>query len=124
MEFKEILNTPDKTSEFDPKDVSDNKVWAILSYCFIVVIVAIIAKKDSPYVKYNANQGLVVFLLMLASSILGTVLGMIPFIGWLFSIIFWLVNIALTLLEVFGIVNSAMGKAKELPFLGKIKLLK
>lgn len=122
------MNTPDKTSEFDPKDVSDNKVWAILSYCFIVVIVAIIAKKDSPYVKYNANQGLVVFILMVISSILGSVLGLIlggiPVVGFLVSLIFWLVDIALTLLEVFGIVNSAMGKAKELPFLGKIKLLK
>lgn len=122
---KEIINnTPDTTGEFDEKDIQDNKVMALLSYVSWLVLVPIFAAKDSKFARYHANQGIV---LAIAEIIVWVALGIlsgIPFIGWLFSIIMWLFNIAVFAYAVLGVINVLNGKAKELPYVGKYRILK
>ncbi len=50
----------DHTREFDAKDISDNKVFAMSIYLLGVfgIIVALIASHDSPYVAFHVRQGL------------------------------------------------------------------
>lgn len=107
---KELNNTPDHTAEFDSADIENNKVMAILAYLGILVLVPIFAAKESPFARFHSNQGLIL-------CIVGIVLGFIPIIKW-FAWIFELV------FAVLGIMNAAKGLAKELPFIGKFKLLK
>ena len=42
----------------------------------------------------------------------------------IFSVITWAVGILIIVLAIIGIINAVQGKAKELPIIGKIKILK
>lgn len=123
-----IANTPDSTDQFDRQDVEQNKVMAILAYIGILVLIPIFAAPKSKFARYHANQGLVLFL---AEVIFGfayaIVSGVLLAISWrlafLVSLIgvLWLTFVALMIV---GIVNAAGGKAKELPVIGRIRILK
>ncbi len=111
----DLNNTPDSTDQFDPQDIEKNKVMALFAY--IIFLIPLLAAKDSPFARFHTNQGLILFIGALATS----VVAMIPFIGWIVSSI---AAVAVTVLSVIGIINAAGGKAKELPLIGKFKLLK
>ena len=109
-----INNTPDTTGDFDPNDVKNNKVMAVLAYFGILVLIPILAAKDSPFARYHANQGLLLFILDIIVIILGKIVGILGTIGGLIVFILFII----------GIVNAAQGRAKELPVIGKLRLLK
>jgi len=50
----------DHTNEFSPKDISDNKVIAMLPYLMgsIGIIIALLASKESPYAYFHVRQAL------------------------------------------------------------------
>ena len=79
--FNEFNNTADTTNEYDPADIENNKVMAVLAYFGILVLIPIFAAKESKFARFHANQGLV---LWLAGIILG-VIGVIPIIGTIIS---------------------------------------
>lgn len=111
---------------FDPKDVQDNKAMGVLSYIGFLVLVPLLAAKGSPFARFHANQGLVLFIAELAVSIvlgiLGAILGFF-WIGWLVRILSSLCGILFLVFSILGIVNAAGGKAKELPLIGHIRLI-
>lgn len=116
-EVKEALVTPDTTASFDPEDINKNKIFAILAYFGILVLVPIFAAKDSKFAKFHANQGLLLFI----AEIAGSVISIIPILGTLVSFV---VSIACFALAIIGIINAAKGEAKELPIIGKYEILK
>lgn len=123
-----IFDTPDTTSSYQESDIADNKVMAVLSYLWILVLIPILAAPNSPYARFHASQGLTLLLVDIAwgvvSGILSFILGFIPVINLLWGIIVWLVGIALFVMTILGIVNAVQGKAKELPLIGSIRILK
>jgi hypothetical protein len=50
------------------KDVEDNKLISILCYFGILLLIPLLTKPDSQFVKFHSNQGLVLFLLFLISG--------------------------------------------------------
>lgn len=126
--FEAVFNTPDTTSEYDPKDVSDNKGLSVLAYIGILVLIPIFAAKNSKFARFHSNQGLVLLIadvaVSIVSGILTKILGGIIVIGTIVSLVCSLAGLALLALAILGIVNAAQGKAKELPLIGSIKLLK
>ena len=123
-----LNDTPDYTAEMDQQDINDNKIISILSYISILVLIPIFAVPGSKFTRFHANQGLLLFVLEIALGIVKIVLGTIlAVISWrLASIVNILVilDIAFLVLAVIGIVNAANGVAKELPIIGKFKILK
>ena len=113
--FNEFNNTADTTSEYDAQDIEKNKVMAVLAY--ILFFIPLLAAKDSKFARFHTNQGLVLFL----GGIIASVAAVIPVIGWIIAPIAGLV---ITVLAVIGIINALNGKAKELPVIGKFKILK
>ena len=113
--FNEFNNTADTTAEYDAQDIEKNKVMAVLAY--ILFFIPLLAAKDSKFARFHANQGLVLFL----GGIIASVVAVIPVIGWIIAPIAGLV---ITVLAVIGIINALNGKAKELPVIGKFKILK
>jgi len=112
----------------DPADVEKNKVMAILAY--IIFLVPLLAAKDSPFARYHTNQGLVLFLVIIASfialGILNVILGFIlPAIGCCVGSVLSLAFVggALTL-AIMGILNVVKGQMKPLPLIGGIKIIK
>ena len=110
-----LNNTKDTTDQFDKDDIEKNKAMGLLAY--ILFFIPLLAAKDSPFARYHANQGLVLFLCGLISS----VLWIIPIVGWIIAPI---LSIVITVLAVIGIINALNGKAKDLPIIGKFKILK
>ena len=110
-----LNNTADITDQFDKDDIEKNKVMGLLAY--ILFFIPLLAAKDSPFARYHANQGLVLFL----AAILSSVILIIPILGWIIAPI---LSIVITVLAVIGIINALNGKAKELPMIGKFKILK
>ena len=119
-----LLNTKDFTEEFEQEDIASNKVMGILAYLSWLVLIPLFAAKESKYARFHVNQGIVLAIVEIISWVVFGLLGSIPGIGWLFSIIGWLVSLACLGLAVFGIINVANGKAKELPLIGGIRILK
>lgn len=90
-----------------------NTAMAIIAY--IIFFIPLLTKdKDDPFVKYHVKQGLTLFL---ASVIVWMVVQIIPIIGPLF--IGPLLNVAIIVLLVLGIINAANGVEKPLPLIGQ-----
>lgn len=112
----EILNkTPDLTEQFDKEDIEKNKMMALLAY--IIFLIPLLAAKDSPFARFHTNQGLVLFIVGVISGFI----WIIPILGWIVGA---LLNVAVCVFAVIGIINTLNGKAKELPLIGKFRLLK
>lgn len=88
----------------------DKKVTGIVAYItWIGLLIAFIAG-DKEGAKFHLNQALVVW-------IAGLICGFIPLVGWIGSL-FCLVC------AIIGLISAINGTEKEVPLLGKIKLLK
>jgi uncharacterized membrane protein len=113
--------------EVDAEDAENNKIFGILAYLSILWIVPLVVAKDSPFAKYHANQGLVLFIVEIALyivlQIITTLLLMIPGLG-IFAMFLSLVWLGVIILLIIGIINAAAGKCVPLPIIGKFKLLK
>ena len=124
-----LNNTADTTADFDKADIEQNKVMGILAYLSWLVLIPIFAAKDSKFARYHANQGLVLAITEVAWWIVTAILNAILYaiswrLGVLVGTLLGLVNLVFLVLLVLGIVNAANGKAKELPVIGKFKILK
>ena len=107
----------DYTAQFDPADIEANKVMAFLGY--ILFLIPMLAAKESRFAQFHANQGLI---LLLAGIIVGTAGSIIPVLGWF--LILPIGCVAVAILGIIGILNALGGKAKDLPLIGKYRLLK
>jgi uncharacterized membrane protein len=103
---------------------------AILAYLGILVIIPIAAAKNSKFATYHANQGLILliaeFILSAAASVSSAFFGLlnIGFFIALYHITVWPLSLLLLALVILGIFNAASGKARELPVIGRFRLLK
>lgn len=138
---KSLNNTADETAHHDPADIQANKVMGILAYIGPLVFVPMFGAKGSRFARFHANQGLISFILNVGYGIVHFILTLIlqaifP-LEWvsLFSVsrgaiynilatVLGLLWIPLAAIAVLGIINAANGKAKELPLVGKFKILK
>ncbi len=121
-------NAPvDSTSDFDAKDIEANKVMSILAYLGILVLVPIFAAKESKFARYHANQGLILCIASVVYGITYSILSSILLaISWrLYAVVSVLgfLSLVFLVLCIIGIVNAASGKAKELPVIGKFRIL-
>lgn len=121
--------------EIDPaKDAQQNKAMAVLAYIIFFIPLVTGDHRKSPFVKFHANQGTVLFLAMLAFGILYGILNAL-LISLLFSVGGWGIwSIITTILGllwlvpaifcILGIVHAVKGEKKPLPLIGRINLIK
>ncbi|NLA85657.1 MAG: hypothetical protein GX854_14365 [Clostridiales bacterium] len=93
-----------------------NKTMAALSY--LLFFLPLITCPESQFAKFHANQSLI---LLITAVIGNTILGIIPFIGWVLMPFF---GICIFILWIIGLLNALKGKAAQLPVIGKITILK
>jgi len=101
---------------YTAEDIEKNKVVAALAY--ILFFLPFVACPDSAFGKFHANQGLILLIVGVVGSV---ILGMIPIIGWMILPIF---SLLMLLVGIIGLVGALNGKAKELPIIGKYKIIK
>jgi Protein of unknown function (DUF1113). len=140
--FVGINNTADTTADFDASDIASNKLFAVLSYFGLLFLVPLFAAPNSKFAKFHANQGIILCIVTVAWTIVSMILGFVLALifpiqryTWSYTadrgVIYTIVSVILNLiwiipavLVVLGIYNAATGKAKELPIIGKFKILK
>lgn len=114
---------------FNEQEVKKNKAMGVLSYLGILVFIPIIAgDKRSQYVRFHANQGLVLFITNVIVDLLDGrwVYGLHSLlnVGAVFETVFDVLGFVLFILMIVGIVSACKGERRELPGIGKIKILK
>lgn len=95
-----------------PEPMQKNTLMAVLSYIGILVIVPFLSAKDDPFVKYHIKQGLVLLIIEVAVWFLSMMV-------WMFWPILQIINLAVVILSIIGIINAVKGLEKELPLVGK-----
>lgn len=101
------------TEEVKASVPDNSKVMAALAYIGPLVIVSYIVGKDNPFVKFHIKQGLVLLVIEVALWFLG---GML----WAFLPLLGLINLALLVLAIIGIMNAVNKKEQELPLVGSL----
>ena len=125
-----ILDMPDTTSYFSRSDIKSNRLMAVLSYLSVLVLIPVFAAKNSPYARFHASQGVNLLILSvlwaIVSGIIGAIVGAIGAVvlSVLWGIVFWVITIALVLMMVIGILGALQGRARELPLIGDVRILK
>ncbi len=109
----------DHTNEFDPQDIADNKLFAVLPYLFSCIVGIFVGMyvKDSAFVKFHLKNAIRLDI----ATVLTIILCVVPFIGWIAAIVCGLI---LEVVEIIAIVWVFQGKAKELPIISSIGFLK
>ena len=141
--IKKLNDTADTTADYDKTDIENNKILSLFSYLGLLFLIPLLAAPNSKYARFHTNQGIILFIVNLIVSIVTGILGAIvtlttalgsiagdlgAAIGAILGIVVGLIGSALGLVififAIIGIVNAVTGKAKELPLIGKIRILK
>jgi len=95
----------------EDKEIQEGKIFALISYLWILCLVPLLLKKENKFAMFHAKQGLVLFICEIALWII----GIIPILGWLISIVGSLICGILSLV---GIIQALMGNYWKIPVLG------
>lgn len=112
-----------------PNQAQTKKGMAILAYFGILVLIPLLTAKQDPFARYHTNQGLVLFLVSVISSVLSNVLTTLLIdisstAVLIISGIFGILALVWFVFSIIGIVHAAKGQTKPLPLIGGIRLLK
>ncbi len=125
QKLNELNNTADYTAQQDSMDVDKNRLFCILCYIGILVLIPMFAgDKNSRYTRFHTSQGFTLFVCEVCCSIVFGILGLIPGVRIVGIILSSVAGLCWFILMIIGIVNTYNGNAKELPIIGKIHLLK
>jgi uncharacterized membrane protein len=102
---------PAPVAQSSAPTIEKNTVMGVLSYLGPLVLIPLLTEKNDPFVKYHVKQGLVLFVIEVATWL---VLDM--FRLWMLSD---LINLGCLVLTVIGIINVVKGEQKELPLVGQ-----
>lgn len=110
----------------DQKDVADNKVMAYFAYIF--VLVPLLVERNSKFVRYHTNQGLVLAIVGVVYVIAARILSSLLFaVSWRLALsgagIFGLLGWVFVAWGIIGIIHVYKGETKPLPLIGGIKIL-
>ena len=112
---------------YDMKDIEENKVFAFFSYLGFLFIIPLIARPDSRFCKFHVNQGIILCITEAIVGALCAALELAMVTAGLVTIIELMttaLDILTACLAIYGIVNALTGKVKELPVIGKFRILK
>ena len=105
------------------------KIISIIAYLVPLWIVGLFVEKDDPDVKFHVNQGVCLTIVSVASGIVLGILAnvfifVLPGLFFIYSILSYVVYLAIFVLVVLGCMNAYKGEQKELPFIGGFKIIK
>ena len=96
----------------DP-EIQEGKFFAAVGYLAVLCFVPLLLKKENRFAQFHGKQGLVLFILEVAASILKAV----PALG---DIVFTLAFVVLGILSLVGIVKVLMGEYWEMPVIQEV----
>lgn len=127
MNKKNTAGFSEASEIFEEEDIRQNKTMAGLAY--ILFFLPLIVCKDSKFGRFHANQGLLLLILSVAGyiaiSIVTTILATITWrlFGFI-SLLYSIYGLFILAVAIYGLVNGLNGKAKELPIIGKFRIIR
>ena len=132
---EKIINTKNEATKFTSDEVLKYKTDAVISYIPFISLYYIITSKykKSNYLHFHTNQGLsltvctiiVFFVTKILCSLFAVDGGFgREFVPGIIEFICYILYVILAFLIGFGILNTTNGQSKELPLIGKYRLLK
>ncbi len=101
-------------SEPTPSSSKNTSMAAVAYFLFFVPLLT--DAKDDPFVKYHVKQGLLLLILGIIVSIFNSIIGRIPFIGWIVSFV---LGVGMFVLWLLGLMNALNGKQEPVPVVGQ-----
>lgn len=109
---------------FDSADIQNNKVMAVFAYMGILVLIPMLAAKESKFARYHARQGLALLMVEMMFAVSYCILSLIVLsISWRLYFIVKIMGMAgflFPVLAMIGIRNVIGGRARKLPVIGSI----
>ncbi len=105
-------------SEARSSSADDGKVCGILAYLLVGIIwyFADEKMKRNAFAKYHVKQGLVLLITWVIVAVVGSILAMVPFIGWFFMLV---LEVCMFIIWLLGIIAAINGQQKPLPVIGQ-----
>lgn len=105
---------------------TERKVVFSLCYLWgILFFLPLILYKNDEEAKFRANEGLVILIVsIIGNAVFGILTAIGGAVATVFGIITGVFNLGILILAVIGIINVINGDKKELPLLGKYKLIR
>jgi len=133
-----LFNTKDETAYIHPQDIAQNKTMSGLAYIPILFFIPLVACPQSKYGRFHANQGLMLLILVAILAIIGNILRFALWGGSIYSLamgyytgsyivmnIIWAIIYIIDFgLIILGFYNAFTGRARELPLIGKFRIIK
>ena len=121
--LEQVMNTTDLTSQYSASDIAEGKLMSVLSYLWILFFLPLVVCPKSKFGRFHANQALVLLIVGIVFGVVASVIGIlkIGILTWIVGTVLGLADLALVIL---GIFYAATGKAKELPLIGQIRIIK
>ena len=112
-------NQNDHTAEFEPKDISENKIIAMMLYLlsFLGIIIALFYKDKSAYVKFHLH---IAFKFLITEALLGIAIGVL-FWTFIVPILGGIAFTALWVIKIICFFQVCSGKACDPPIIRSIK---
>lgn len=111
MDIKNSVDVSENPGSSNQK--GNQTLMGVLAYLGILILVPYFMAKGNPFVKFHIKQGLV---LVVAELIIWVLRSMF----WSYSMfsLMQLLNLAVVVFVIIGIMNVVQGKEKELPLIG------
>lgn len=125
-QFDNITDTEDYTNSCLPEDIEDNKILSLFAYLGILILVPIFAAPESKYTKFHVSQGVNLIIAELVVTVLTSITAFfvwVPLLPEIMGAVASIAGVVLSVLMIIGIINAVTGKAKELPIIGKWKIV-
>ncbi len=117
----------DITATFLKSDIEDNRTASVFSYIPFLFFLTLILTRRSPYAKFNANQGCVLSIVVLISSVISFVIDggfFVSILLWPLKAVFSLIHFAALASMIYCIYIVIKERAVEVPFVSGIKIFK
>lgn len=116
--FLENFNDINTEKTFTDAEVKKNSAVAAIAYLLpILFFLPICIDGNSTYCKFHANQSLTWLIVAVVLGIIFAILGIIPFFGVIFRILWPFVILGIDFVFIYGAIK---GKAYKLPFVGSL----
>lgn len=107
-----LNDSSSKTAAQDP-EIQDARFFAVVGYISVLCFVPLLLKKNNRFAQFHGKQGLVLFILEVAASIIKAV----PALG---DLVFTAAFVVFGILSLIGIVKVLMGECWEMPVISDI----
>lgn len=125
MEEKEVkpeVEEKEQTKTENEMSPTTVKVLTAIGYLgFLFLIPLLVVPKDNKFTRFHVNQALVLFIADIVLGVVSGILGLIPYVGVIIGSICGLLVLVVMIIQIVAVAN---GEEKEIPLIGKIRLIK